>query len=328
MIVITGATGHVGNNLIRELNKRGVRPRILVHEPTVVREAIAGLDFEEVLGDITDADSLNRAFEGADTVYNCAAWISITPGMYKKLRVVNVDGVINVINACKLNNVKKLVHVSSIEALGDPGVGVVATEEMGFNPDRAMLEYGVTKAEASLILQEEAKKGLNVVSVCPVGIIGPYDFRPCQMGSMIMDFKNGKLPAYPGYGGFDWVDVRDVAQGILLAGEKGKTGEFYILTGGHTTNKEMMEILEKVTGSKMPNIALPYWLLSTAGFFAEFYYKWTGKEAVITRDSAKILKSDLRASSEKAKKELGFSPRPVEQTFKDHYEWLMENKNK
>lgn len=328
MIVITGATGHVGNNLVRELNKRGIKPRILVHEPTVVRKAIAGLDFEEVSGDITDADSLKKAFKGAEVVYNCAAWISITPGMYEKLRVVNVDGVINVLEACKLNNVKRLVHVSSIEALGDPGVGVIATEEMGFNPDRAMLEYGVTKAEASLLVQKAAKEGLNVVSVCPVGIIGPYDFRPCQMGAMIMDFKKGKLPAYPGYGGFDWVDVRDVAQGILLAAEKGKSGEFYILTGGHTTNHEMMEILEKVTGSKMPKVALPYWLLSTAGFFAEFYYKWTGKEAVITRDSAKILKSDLRASSEKAKKELGFAPRPIEQTFKDHYEWLMENMNR
>ncbi|HRZ80753.1 MAG TPA: hypothetical protein P5044_12150, partial [bacterium] len=152
--------------------------------------------------------------------------------------------------------------------------------------------------------------------------------RPCQMGTMIMDFKKGKLPAYPGYGGFDWVDVRDVAQGILLAGEKGKKGEFYILTGGHTTNREMMQILEKVTGSKMPKVALPYWLMSTAGFFAEFYYKWTGKEAVITRDSARILKSDLRASSEKAKKEIGFDPRPVEQTFRDHYDWLMENKSR
>lgn len=328
MIVVTGATGHVGNTLVRELNKRGIKPRIVIHEPTAVMEAVKGLDYEAFNGDITDADSLSRAFKGADTVYNCAAWISITPGMYKKLRKVNVDGVINVLKACKVNKVRKLVHVSSIEALGDPGEGVVATEAMGFNPDRAMLEYGVTKAEASLLVQEEAKKGLDVVTVCPVGIIGPYDFRPCQMGTMIMDFKKGKLPAYPGYGGFDWVDVRDVVQGILLAGEKGKKGEFYILTGGHTTNKEMMQILEKVTGSKMPKIALPYWLMSTAGFFAEFYYKWSGKEAVITRDSARILKSDLRASSEKAKKEIGFNPRPVEQTFQDHHDWLMENKSR
>ncbi|HRZ78473.1 MAG TPA: NAD-dependent epimerase/dehydratase family protein, partial [bacterium] len=131
MIVVTGATGHVGNTLVRELNKRGIKPRIVIHEPTAVMEAVRGLDYEEFKGDTTDADSLNRAFKGADIVYNCAAWISITPGMYEKLRRVNVDGVVNVLNACKLNKVKRLVHVSSIEALGDPGEGVVATEEMG-----------------------------------------------------------------------------------------------------------------------------------------------------------------------------------------------------
>lgn len=325
MIVVTGASGHVGNNLIRELNRRGVKPRVVIHNPDHAEKPLEGLDFEAVNGDVTDIDSMIEAFKGAEMVYHCAAWISITPGMYKKLRKVNVEGVVNVIEACRRNNVKKLVHVSSIEALGDPGEGIVATEEMGFNPDKAMLEYGVTKAEASLLIQEAVREGMNIVTVCPVGIIGPNDYKSSQMGNMMIDFYKGKLPAYPGYGGFDWVDVRDVADAIILAGEKGKSGEFYILTGGHTTNAEMMEILEKVTGTKKPRMALPYWLMSTAGFFAEFYYKATGKEAVITRDSARILKSDLKASSDKAKKELGFNPRPLEQTFKDHFEWIRDN---
>jgi dihydroflavonol-4-reductase len=326
MIVVTGASGHVGNNLVRELNKRGIKPRVLIHKEENAQKPLAGLECEKVRGNVTDIDSLKKAFEGAKIVYHCAAWISITPGMYKKLRKVNVEGVANVIEACKACNVERIVHVSSIEALGDPGVGVIATEEMGFNPQNAMLEYGITKAEGSLLVQEAAKEGLNVVTVCPVGIIGPYDHKPSQMGNMMLDFKKGKLPAYPGYGGFDWVDVRDVVQGILLAGEKGKQGEFYILTGHHATNFEMMEILEKITGIKKPKIALPYWLMSTAGFFAEFYYKLTRKEAVITRDSARILKSDLRASSDKAKKELGFTPLSLEQSFKDHLEWLLENR--
>lgn len=324
MIAITGASGHVGNNLVRILNGKGIKPRILVHDPTNIKQALVGLDFDAYKGDVNDLDSLNAMFEGVDTVLHCAAWISITPGIIDKLRKVNVEGVKNVLSAVKKNNVKKLVHVSSIEALGDPGEGVLATEEMGFNPDKAMLEYGVTKAEASLIVQKEAKDGLNVCTVCPVGVIGPNDFRPSQMGTMIMDFYNGKLPAYPGYGGFDWVDARDVAHGILLAAEKGVKGEFYILTGGHATNDEMMGILEEITGKKRPKIKLPYWLMRTAGFFAEFYYKATGAEAVITRDSARILKSDLRASSDKAKKELGFAPRPIKETFSDQFEWLKE----
>lgn len=328
MIVVTGASGHVGNNLVRELNRRGIKPRVVIHNSDHAEKSLKGLDFHAVKGDVTDLSSMIDAFKDAEMVYHCAAWISITPGMYKKLRKVNVDGVLNVLEACSKNNVKRLVHVSSIEALGDPGEGVVATEEMGFNPDKAMLEYGVTKAEASILIQEAVKEGMDIVTVCPVGIIGPNDFKSSQMGNMMIDFYHGKLPAYPGYGGFDWVDVRDVADAVILAGEKGKSGEFYILTGGHTTNFEMMEILEKVTGKKKPKIALPYWLMSSAGFFAEFYYKATGKEAVITRDSARILKSDLRASSEKAKKELGYSPRPLEQTFKDHFEWLIDHYGK
>ena len=326
MIVVTGASGHVGNNLVRELNRRGIKPRVIIRNIENAEKALAGLECEWFHGDVTDRNSIMEAFEGAELVYHCAAWISITPGMYKKLRKTNVGGVANVLDSCRKNNVKRLLYVSSIEALGDPGEGVIATEEMGFNPDKAMLEYGVTKAEAALLVQEAANEGMDVVTVCPVGIIGPYDFKPSQMGNMMLDFKRGKLPAYPGYGGFDWVDVRDVAEGMLLAAEKGKKGEFYLLTGHHTTNFEMMEILEKITGMKKPKLALPYWLMSTAGFFAEFYYKLSGKEAVITRDSARILKSDLRASSDKAKKELGFAPRPIEQSFKDHLEWLLENK--
>jgi len=326
MIAITGASGHVGNNLVRKLNKKGITPRILVHNPATLKKALKGLDFEAYRGDVNDIDSLNSLFEGVETVFHCAALISISPGIIDKLRKVNVEGVKNVLEAVKKNGVKKLVHVSSIEALGDPGEGIVATEEMGFNPDKAMLEYGVTKAEASLIVQKAAENGMNVCIVCPVGVIGPNDYKPSQMGTMIMDFYNGKLPAYPGYGGFDWVDSRDVAEGILLAAEKGKKGEVYLLTGGHATNDEMMGILEDVTGKKRPKIALPYWLMFSVGFFAEFYYKASGKEAVITRDSARILKSNLRASSKKAKRELGFDPRPINETFKDQFEWLKKNR--
>ena len=133
MIVITGASGHVGNNLVRELNKRGIKPRILIHEATTVWKALEGLDFEEVKGDTRDLESLKKAFEGADLVYNCAAAISIKCGVYDKIKTVNVDGVRNVVEACIADKVRRLVHVSSIEALGDPGEGVVATEELGFN---------------------------------------------------------------------------------------------------------------------------------------------------------------------------------------------------
>jgi dihydroflavonol-4-reductase len=323
MIVVTGASGHVGNVLVRKLLEKGKEVTILLHPPTAVRASLEGLNVKKIDGDIRDYDSLIKAFAGAEIVYHCAATISIMPGKLEELRKTNVEGVRNVMNACREVGVSRVVHVSSVEAIGDASEnGAPIDESYGFNPDKAMLEYGITKAEGSLLVQEFVKEGMDIVTVCPVGVIGPYDFRPSQMGQMMLDFENGKLPAYPGYGGFDFVDSRDLIDGIVSAAEKGKPGDVFLLTSEHVTMPQMMDILEEITGKKKPKIALPYSLMRVIGFFAEQYYKVVKSEPVITRDSVKILHSNLKVNGSKARKELGFSPRPVKESMTDQLTWI------
>ncbi len=329
MIVVTGSSGHVGNVLVRKLLEQGKKVRVLLHPPTTVRVSLEGLDVERVSGDVTDYDSLLRAFDGAEMVYHCAAVISIMPGKLNEMRRTNVDGVKNVMRAAKACGVSRVLHVSSVEAIGDASKnGEPINETYGFNPDKAMLAYGVTKAEGSLAVMEFVKEGMDIVTVCPVGVIGPYDFRPSQLGQMILDFDSGNLPAYPGYGGFDFVDTRDLADGIIAAAEKGKPGDVFLLTGEHISVEGMMQLLEKITGKKKPSIRLPYSLMYTIGFFAEQYYKLVNREPVLTRDSVKILKSDLKVDGSKARAELGFSPRPIQESFEDQLRWLKEQRNK
>ncbi len=321
MILVTGATGHVGNVLIRKLLEKKEEVRALIHIPTV-SNSLDDLTIEKVKGDILDYHSLLNAFEGVETVYHCAAMISIMPTNFQKMYEINVVGTENVMKAAFKKGVKKVVYVSSIEAIGDVHPKIPVSEKDGFNPDKAMLKYGITKAKAALKVKEFAKQGLNVSIVCPVGIIGPYDFKPSQMGQMLIDFATKKLPAYPNYGGFDFVDVRDVADGIILADKKGKKGEHYILTSNHIKMSELMNLLEEITNKPKPKIKLPFNFMYFSGFFAEKFYAILKKEAVITRDSATILKSDLLVDGSKAKEDLGFSPRPLKESFKAQFEWF------
>ncbi|HOW50741.1 MAG TPA: NAD-dependent epimerase/dehydratase family protein [bacterium] len=322
MYVVTGASGHVGNTLIRMLIEQGKGDQVvaMIHcnkEP----ESLKGLAVKKVCGDICDYQSLVPLFKGADVVFHCAALISIVPGMYKKLNEVNYDGTINVMRACREAGVRRLVHVASIEAIGDVCKDRPVNEEDGFNPEHAMIEYGITKANAALKVVEEAAKGLDVVIVSPVGVVGPYDFKPSQMGKMVQDYAAKKLPAYPD-GGFDFVDVRDVAKAILAAAEKGRTGHNYLVTGGHLSIPEMMAMLEEVSGIRKPLFKLPHWLLTIAALGSEGMFHLFGGNPVLTRGSLRILKSRMKVCGEKTRRELGVEPTPLRKTFADQIEFF------
>jgi len=276
--------------------------------------SLAGLPVRRIYGDICDEKSLVSSFRGADVVFHCAAFISIVPGMFERLHRINHEGTLNVLRACRTAGVGRLVHVASIEAIGDVGSGRPVTEEDGFNPDKAMIEYGITKATAAIEVLKEAQKGLDVVIVSPVGVVGPYDFKPSQMGQMVIDFVTHKLPAYPD-GGFDFVDVRDVARALIAAAEKGRRGENYLITGGHLSIPEMMAMLEKITGVRKPFFKLPHWLLGVAAIGSEICFRLFGGNPVLTRSSLRILRSRLTVCGEKARRELSIEPTPLEETF-------------
>lgn len=324
MFVVTGATGHVGNTLVKKMVSQNKKVRALIHDPSHTKP-LEGVECEKVNGDILDYSSLVKAFTGADVVFHCAALISIVPGIFETLKKVNVEGTENVIKACRECKIRRLVYISSIEAIGDVRPGEAVCEADGFNPDKAMIEYGITKAHASMKVMEAVKAGLDAVLVSPVGIVGPYDFKPSQMGTMVRDFVFKKLPGYPAGGGFNFVDVRDVADIILLAAEKGRTGENYLAAGEQLTIPQMMDMLEEVSGIKKPFLKIPFWTMYLAAFFAETNYKIFGGTPLFTRGSTNILKSNLQVNGEKARKEFNFTPTPLRKTFADSIEWFKAN---
>ena len=322
MIVVTGATGHIGNVLIRELLAKRERVRAVI-PPFEDGTPIEGLEIEKVEGDVRGVDSLIQAFRGADAVYHLAGIISILPGKTKLLYQVNVMGTRNVVEACLKSHVRRLIYTSSIHAMAEPPHGTVINETMPFAPDRAIGEYGKSKAQASLGILEGVEKGLDAVLVCPTGVIGPYDFKLSEMGQLFIDFAKGKLNTCVD-GAYDFVDVRDVVRGLILALEKGGTGESYILSGERITVAKLMSTLEEVTGVKAPHFKTPMWLAKVMAIFTSLYYRLTNTKPRFTKDSLRILRSNSFISSEKASHQLGYSHRPIRETIVDTIQWFEE----
>jgi dihydroflavonol-4-reductase len=231
LILVTGATGHVGNVLVRELLARRNNVRALIL-PGEKRESIEELPIEKVEGNVLDPASLERAMQGVEIVYHLAGIISIVPGAEARMRKVNVEGVRNVARAALTAGVRRMVHVSSIHAFKRLPLGSIVDEEAPLAPDSPAGAYDRTKAEGTLALLEVVRDGLDAVIACPTGIIGPHDYLRSEMGQTILSYTRKKLHFLVD-GAYDFVDVRDVAHGLILTCEKGRRGELYILSGSN-----------------------------------------------------------------------------------------------
>ncbi|UCE97396.1 MAG: SDR family oxidoreductase [Dehalococcoidia bacterium] len=323
MVVVTGATGHIGNVLVRQLLKRGLKVKALTL-PTEDLNPLKGLKVEIAEGDVRNLNTLIQAFKGSRMVYHLAGIISILPGRDKLVEQVNVTGTQNVVEACMRVGVRRLVYISSIHAIEEPPHGTIFDESLSCNPRRVTENYGRSKARATMVILEGVKRGLDAVIVHPTGIIGPYDFRISEMGQLILDFINGNLKAYID-GTYDYVDVRDVAKGIILAGEKGQSGERYIFSGEQISVYRLMKILQKISGVKAPNIKIPLWLARIAAYFSPIYYRLTRRKPRFTTYSIDVLRSNSLISSEKARLQLGFTTRPAIQSIRDSVSWFGQN---
>jgi len=325
MILVTGSTGHVGNVLIRKLVSMGESVKAFIC-PCEDITSIKELSVEKIYGDVTDIESLKVAMKNVDIVYHLAGIISTRPGMKEILQRVNVKGTKNVIEACKVMGVKRLVYVSSIHALEDAKNGIIISEKLKINPLKAIGDYGFSKAKATLEVIEAAKNGFNATIVCPTGIIGPYDFKPSQMGSLILSIMKGKFPVKI-TGAYDFVDVRDVVEGIVLAAKKGRAGQHYILSGQRISIDELIEKVCILTGQKIPKFQIPSRLLYIYAFFNVIGSFFTRKNPLVTFESIHILNSNSNISNELAKNELGYSPRSLDKTLKDTVKWFHDNLN-
>jgi nucleoside-diphosphate-sugar epimerase len=321
VVVVTGATGHIGNVLVRELLDRGVRVRVLVlpHEET---RPIAGLDVEIIRGDVTDLASLKAAFVGADIVFHLAGIVTIMPGMASLLERVNVGGMRNVIAACRASGVRRLVYTSSVHAIAEPPHGTVIDESQPFDPDRVLGDYARSKARATLLLLDEVHQGgLEAVICCPTGVIGPWDYGISNIGQLIIDFASGYLKSYVS-GAYDFVDVRDVARGLILAADRGKPGRHYIFSGAQVQVPELMKELALDIGYPAPSYRIPTLIARAAGILASVYYRLLRRKPVFTAYSIDVLHSNSLVSSARARQELGFTTRPWQESIHDQVDWF------
>lgn len=322
MNLVTGSTGHIGNVLIRQLLEKGKRVRALVWRGEDT-SPLDGLDVETIEGDVLEPASLDPAFRGIDTVYHLAGIISIMPGENPLVRQVNVEGTRNIINSSRKAGIRRLVYTSSIHAIARAPLGVQINEDLPFDPQNPYGEYDRSKAEASLIVQEACQSGLDAVIVCPTGVIGPYDFKRSEMGNVILGAAQRKTTLFVD-GAYDFVDVRDVADGIQRAGESGNAGESYILSGQKISVRYLLETIREITGYAIPRIRIPFHL---AEFFARFtpaWYRWRKTKPRFTPYSLEVLQSNSDISHSKATRELGYAPRPLYASIADTVKWFLE----
>lgn len=324
MILVTGATGHIGNVLIRKLIEQGRKVRALVWrgEDTT---SIQDMEVEKVEGDVLDPASLIKAFKGVDTVYHLAGLISIMPGRNPFVWQVNVEGTRNVLAEARRAKVRRLVYTSSIHAIKRAPLGVEMDETLGFDANNPYGEYDRSKATASLEVQNAAQKGLDTVIVCPTGVIGPYDFRGSEMGEVIRGAAYAKTMFYV-EGAYDFVDVRDVVDGLIAAADRGRRGESYILGGSRISVRYVLETVREVTGKAFSRIKIPFSLAEFAAKFMPWYYLRTRSKPRFTPYSLEVLQSNSDISHAKAMKELGYRPRPAIETITDTVRWFFEHR--
>ncbi|NPV55798.1 MAG: SDR family oxidoreductase [Anaerolineae bacterium] len=322
MILVTGAAGHLGNVLVRELLDRGEKVRALVL-PGEDTTAIDGLAIERVDGNVLDLESLRRAMDGVDLVYHMAAIVAITPGQEARLWQVNVDGTRNVIQACLEKGVRRLVYTSSIHALARPPEGVTIDESLPFDTNNPAGDYDRSKAAASLEVLAAIRKGLDAVIVCPTGVVGPHDYRWSEMGHMVLDWMSHRLHVMID-GAFDFVDVRDVAWGHVLAAQHGRTGEVYILSGERITILKIKELVQELVGIHSPSLQLPYTLARFFTNFTPLWYRLTRTRPRFTSYALETIISNSVISYDKAGRELGYRARSLRDSLSDTIRWWRE----
>ena len=326
LYLVTGAAGFLGNTLVRRLVELGKNVRILVLPD---EKNMPKGDVEVYYGDVCEPESLINFFntpQGKElVVIHTAGIVSIASKFDQRVFDVNVKGTENIVSLCEANNVKKLIYISSVHAIPEKPKGETIYETDKFNPDDVVGLYAKTKAEATNIVLEASKRGLNASVVHPSGIAGPFDSGRGYLSTLVIDYCKGGLTAAIN-GGYDFVDVRDVVEGIVSCCEKGKKGECYILSNKYFTVKELLYMLHEITGKREIKTILPLWFINFMAPLAELYYKILRQPPLFTAYSIYTINSNSIFSHEKATAELGYTTRDMKETLRDTVNWLKENK--
>ena len=323
-ILVTGGTGFVGSHLVRVLLERGEQVRCLVR-PASRLDNLKDLAVEFAFGDLRDLDSLRLAAKGCDLIYHCAAdyrlWCKDPNEMYRS----NVEGSNNVMQAAFDEQVDRVVYTSTVGCLGFNENGAPANEDTPVKIEDMIGHYKRSKFLAEEGVREWARRGLPVVIVNPSTPVGEMDIKPTPTGKIIVDFLRGKMFGYVDTG-MNLIDVRDCAEGHLLAAEKGRAGERYILGGGNLTLKEVFDALASVTGIASPRMKVPHWVAET---YARMENLWSinvsRREPDVPLDSVKMSRHKMWFDASKAVRELGLRQNPIESALERAVNWFREH---
>jgi len=315
--LVTGGSGFIGAHVVRALLARGEKVRCLVRKS---RSNLDGLDVDLIEGDITNPP--REAFANVDVVYHCAADYRLWARDPRELFRVNVGGTRAMIEAAR--DCRRIVYTSSVSAIGLTTDGSPANEETPMHDGDLVGPYKRSKYEAELVARELAAKGAPVVIVNPSTPVGELDVKPTPTGQIVVDFLNRKMPAYVETG-MNVVDVRDVAQGHLLAADRGRIGERYILGNRNMTLKQIFDALAAITGIPSPRMKVPHWLPMLVAGVSEGVAKVTKRAPRVSLDSVRMSRHTMFFDASKAVRELGLPQTPVEEALGRAVGWFRAN---
>jgi dihydroflavonol-4-reductase len=321
--LVTGATGFLGNHVARQLLAAGQTVRVLVRSTSNLR-ALDRLEAERVVGDLQDMASLDRAMKGVRRVFHVAADYRLWARNPAEIYESNVEGTRRLLEVAGQAGVERFVYTSTVATIAVPGPGsALPNEETRATLGEMIGHYKRSKFLAELEAIKAAAAGVPVVIVNPTTPVGPGDWKPTPTGRIILDFVNGRMPAYVDTG-LNLVAVEDAATGHLLAAEKGRVGERYLLGCQNMTLKQILDALAVITGRPAPRMRLPHFVALAAGYADEFFARLTGREPQIPVDGVKMSRHRMFVESDKAQRELGFRPGAVEPALERAVRWYGE----
>ena len=321
---ITGATGFIGGNLARLLLADGHQVRALVR-PQSNRRNLSGLPVEIVAGDLDNPAQLTEQIAGCEVVFHVAALYSLWDKDSAAIYRANVTGTKNILAAAQIAQVKCFIHTSSVAAIGVPPTGTSATEATTTTVEALVSDYKKSKFLAEQAAQTAAQNGLDVVIVNPSTPIGAYDVKPTPTGEIILRFLQNRMPAYV-HTGLNLIDVEDVARGHILAWQKGRTGERYILGHRNLTLREMLRLLATITTKPAPKFAVPHLLPLAVAFVDEkILARYFGKTPNVSYSSVQMSQHAMYYDSTKAVRELGLPQSSIEGAIEKAVDWFRGN---
>ena len=320
-ILVTGATGFVGSSVLRALAARGAAVRALAR-PSSPKTNLDGVACEVVIGDMTDAEAMARAADGVRYVFHVAADYRLWARDPDELRRANLAGTRAVMEGALAAGAERVVYTSSVATLRAADAATIVDETAPLSEAEAIGAYKQSKVAAERLVERMvAERGLPAVIVNPSTPIGPRDIKPTPTGRMVLEAAQGKIPAFVDTG-LNLVHVDDVAEGHLLALERGRIGERYVLGGQDASLRALLAEIAALTGRKAPALALPRAPLYPLAYVAEGVARLTGKEPMLTRDALKMASHHMFFSSAKAERELGYSARPYREALTDALAWF------